>query len=207
MNTSIKRLQCHHCLRPVRTCICQWITQTANSVELIILQHPLEVNNAKNTARLLHFSLQNSQLHIGERIDDHFLSSLLDTENKINLLLYPATPEEKSLGMAMPAVLPDLSTLLSGQMRLFVLDGSWRKSRKMLYLNPRLQRLPRMSLINCPASGYHIRKSHAEDQLSTLEASCYALEQLEDNKVDYSPLLTAFGGFVMQQLALTQSPA
>lgn len=207
MTYPIKRAHCPRCLRPARGCICQWITPTANQVELIILQHPLEVGNAKNTARLLHLSLHNSQLHTGEHFDDHFLAELLRAEAKTNVLLYPAIAEEKSLGMASPAAWPQLTRISPAHMRLIVVDGTWRKSRKILYMNPRLQRLPRLSLTNCPASAYHIRKAHTEDQLSTLEASCYALQQLEVNSVDYSPLLNAFGGFVMQQLALTQPPA
>ena len=43
--------------------------------------------------------------------------------------------------MLAPALLHDPSRL-----RLIVLDGTWRKSRKMLYRNPLLQQLPRLSL-------------------------------------------------------------
>lgn len=206
MNSPVKRTYCPCCLRPERTCICQWVIRCANRTELVILQHPLEVDNAKNTGRLLHLSLNNSQLHIGENFTDHFLAEILDAEDKINFLLYPSTAEEKSLGIASPAAMPELSEILPEQLRLIVLDGTWRKSRKMLYVNPRLQRLPRLSIADCPASKYHIRKAHTEDQLSTLEASCYALQQLEVNGVNYSLLLNAFGGFVMQQLALAQPP-
>jgi DTW domain-containing protein YfiP len=85
------------------------------------------------------------------------------------------------------------------QLRLIVLDGTWRKSRKMLYLSPLLQKLPRLPLRNTPASQYLIRKAHAPDQLSTLEASCYALMQLERDDSKYHPLLQAFNGFVAQQ--------
>jgi DTW domain-containing protein YfiP len=82
-----------------------------------------------------------------------------------------------------------------------VLDGTWRKSRKMLYLNPLLQQLPRLPLRNTPPSHYLIRKAHAPDQLSTLEASCYALMQLENDRARYHPLIAAFDGFVAQQLS------
>lgn len=71
----------------------------------------------------------------------------------------------------------------------------------MLYLNPALQSLPRMSLAETPASIYKIRKAHSENQLSTLEASCYALQRLERHKTAYVPLLTAMGLFVAQQKA------
>ena len=50
----LKRLICPVCLRPQSTCICQWIMPPAHQVEVVLLQHPLEVNNAKGSARLLH---------------------------------------------------------------------------------------------------------------------------------------------------------
>jgi DTW domain-containing protein YfiP len=182
-------------------CICRWITTITNRVELVILQHPLEVNNAKNTAGLLHLSLANSQLHIGENFAPEQLDKLLARDGKTNLLLYPPTPEAESMGIAKPPALPDLTRLEPEQLRLWVIDGTWRKSRKMLYLNTHLQQLPRVSLADCPPSAYRIRKAQGEDQLSTLEASCYALQHLEASRVDYQPLLDAFDGFIAQQMA------
>jgi DTW domain-containing protein YfiP len=76
------------------------------------------------------------------------------------------------------------------------LDGTWRKSRKMLYCNPMLQQLPRFSLHNLPPSHYRLRKAHRPDQLSTLEAVCYALGQLEQDQAKYAPLLAAFDDFI-----------
>ena len=97
--------------------------------------------------------------------------------------------------MLTPDLLRDQSRLC-----LSVLDGTWRKSRKMLYRNPELQQLPRLSLQDMPASHYLIRKAHRPDQLSTLEATCAALAQLEGSAEQFQPLLTAFDGFVAQQL-------
>ena len=81
-------------------------------------------------------------------------------------------------------------------MRLVALDASWRKSRKIFYLNALLQQLPRLPLRNMPASQYLIRKAHKPDQLSTLEATCTALMQLEHSVERLQPLSTAFDGFV-----------
>ena len=64
-------------------------------------------------------------------------------------------------------------------LRLVLLDGTWRKSRKMLWANPLLQALPRLALHHVPASRYAIRKAHAPHQLSTLEATQQALRHLE----------------------------
>jgi DTW domain-containing protein YfiP len=71
----------------------------------------------------------------------------------------------------------------------------------MLYLNPLLQGLPRLALQGMPASHYRIRKAHAPDQLSTLEAAAYALMRLDGGEARFAPLIAAFDGFVAQQAA------
>ena len=196
---SSRRERCATCLRAQSGCICQWVRPLPHQVEILLLQHPLEVHNAKGSARLLHLSLPNSRLVTGESFAAGELDALL--AGKHNVLLYPDTPGDRSLGIAPPPPL-DASLLLDpAGLRLVVLDATWRKSRKMLYLNPALQRLPRLPLRDTPPSHYLIRKAHAPDQLSTLEATCYALTQLEDEPTSFAPLITAFDGFVAQQLS------
>jgi DTW domain-containing protein YfiP len=194
------RLRCARCQRPPKTCLCPFITPTANRTELVILQHPLEVNNAKNTAGLLQLSLSLCQRHEGETFSEAFLHELLTRGGKINLLLYPPTADAGVLSTP-PPHLPNLTGVKPEQLRLILLDGTWRKSRKMLYLNPLLQQLPRLALTDCGPSRYHIRKAQGQDQLSSLEASCYALRHLENEQVDYQPLLNAFDQFIARQLA------
>lgn len=205
-----KRQSCAACLRPLKTCICKHIQRVENKVSLVILQHSQEVHEVKNSARLLHLCLKNSQLEVGETFGDDFFQKL-QADNCYDLLLYPNTPEEKSLGIIQPPEIDhcrlhvdDDRRALSG-IRLWILDATWRKSRKMLYLNPALQAMPRLSLYNCPPSIYTIRKAHSENQLSSLEASCYALQQLEANTVNYSPILKAFAAFVTEQQAFSPS--
>ncbi|MEF2268411.1 tRNA-uridine aminocarboxypropyltransferase [Janthinobacterium sp. LS2A] len=194
-----KRARCPACLRAVSSCICRWIAPVSHAVEVLILQHPLEVHNAKGSARLLHLSLPNSRMLTGEQFAPDVLAGLL--AGKHNVLLYPDTPGDRSLGIAPPPVLDPAILLDPSQLRLVVLDATWRKSRKMLYMNPPLQQLPRLPLRDTPASHYLIRKAHAPDQLSSLEATCYALMQLEQDAARFVPLITAFDGFVSQQLS------
>ncbi len=177
--------------------MCQWVTPTAHACEVLILQHPLEVHEAKNTARLLHLSLAGSRMVVGEAFDEATLAALM-AESKYSVLLYPQTEQP---GQAAPALL-DVNLLAErARVRLVVLDATWRKSRKMLHQSPLLQTLPRLSLTDLPASGYIIRKAHKPGQLSTLEATCAALAQLENDPEKFAPLLQAFKGFVAQQLA------
>jgi DTW domain-containing protein YfiP len=162
---------------------------------VLILQHPQEVHHAKNSAGLLHLSLQNSRLLVGETFDPLFLRAALGPPH-YTVLLYPQT----DYAGHEPAAALDAAQLADPAfVRLVVLDGTWRKSRKMLHLNPALQALPRLSLDTPQASGYTIRRAHKPGQLSTLEATCAALAQLQGNTHCYQGLLQAFTGFVAQQ--------
>lgn len=200
-----KRLVCTTCLRPQSACICRWVTRVAHPVEVLILQHPLEVDNPKGTARLLHLSLPHSRLVTGEVFD---LPALLadppgtrdaSGNAKRNLLLYPQTPQNQPPG-TMPSQLVPGDLEHPARLRLVVLDGTWRKSLKMLHANPLLLQLPRLALQNVGASHYLIRKAHRPDQLSTLEATCAALAQLHGGTGPFQPLIAAFDGFVARQM-------
>lgn len=214
-----QRPRCTRCLRASTACICQWVRPTPHCVEVLILQHPLEVLNAKGTARLLHLGLPGSRLVVGEKFapedlqhhlfapwphaessDEHAGSATSGPQTTV--LLYPETPDHGALGLPIPPALPAQALSQPERMRLVVLDGTWRKSRKMLFTNPLLQTLPRQPLQQLPPSAYRIRKAHLPDQLSTLEATCAALAQVEG--CDVSGLLEGFEGFVAQHMQWRQ---
>jgi DTW domain-containing protein YfiP len=197
-----RRATCAACLRAESTCICRFVRPVASRVELLVLQHPLEVRNAKNSARLLHLCLPGSRLLVGEQFSPEELGAALHGEGRTPLLLYPETPGEAALGLPAPPLLDPAVLAQPDLLRLVLLDATWRKSRKMLYVNPLLQRLPRLTLSDLPASGYRIRKAHGPDQLSSLEAAAYALSQLEKRPELYKPLFAAFDAFVEQQSQL-----
>ena len=159
----------------------------------------MEVTHPKGTARLLHLSLPGSRLLVGEQFDAAELTGALAGPRR-NILLYPPTPDSPDVEL-----LSELHEPL-GAVRLVVLDGTWRKSRKMLHLNPLLAPLPRLLLHDLPASRYAIRKAHRAGQLSTLEATVLALAPLAGNDQAFGPLLAAFDGFVAAQALAFQSP-
>jgi DTW domain-containing protein YfiP len=170
-----------------------------NRVDVLILQHPLEIGQAKGSAVLLQRSLRNSRLSTGEQFDAMDLDALLHADGRTSVLLYPDEPG------TVQAVDKSPIPAEAGRLRLVVLDGTWRKSRKLLHRNPALQRLPRLALAEPPPSQYTIRKAHKPDQLSTLEATCLALAQLEQAPERYAPLLSAFGGFVGHLMATAEA--
>lgn len=193
--SALSRPTCLRCQRPQRTCICRFATPTPHATEVLILQHPLEAHHAKNSARLLHLSLPGSNLVVGEVFDGATLQTLMP-QPRYTVLLYPPT---QYADHAAPAVLDTHQLADPAKVRLVVLDATWRKSRKMLHLSPALQRLPRLALEAVPGGRYAIRKAHQPGQLSTLEATCAALAQLEGDAARWHPLLAAFDGFVAQQ--------
>lgn len=197
--TELRRAYCSMCTRPQSTCICGWIRRTGNAVEVLILQHPMEVLQAKGSARLLHLSLERSSMETGEVFTEEklreWLHPPLDPSCR-SILLYPPVPN-----MAAPSASDPDWLASSSRLRLIVLDATWRKSLKMLYRNPALQALPRLSLDRGAPSAYRIRKAQRPEQLSTLEATCHALAYLEQNAQRYQPLLDAFDGFVAQQMS------
>lgn len=195
-----RRARCAACLRARSACICQWIRPVEPRAALLVLQHPLEVANAKNSARLLHLSVAGSVLAVGEAFDAAALDALLHADGRVPVLLYPESPG--AAGLPAP---PPFEAAPAQRLRLVVLDATWRKSRKMLYLNPALQALPRLALREVAASNYRIRKAHAPHQLSSLEAAALALGQLEGDDARFRPLLDGFEGFVLQQAAYVPS--
>jgi DTW domain-containing protein YfiP len=178
--TITRRATCAACLRAQTACICRFVRPVVSSVELLVLQHPLEVGNAKNSARLLHLCLPGSRLLVGESFDPAALEAALHADGRTPLLLYPETPGEAALGLPAPPAIDAASLARPECLRLVL----------------------RLALQNLPPSAYRIRKAHAPDQLSSLEAAGYALSQLENRPGHYAPLFEAFDGFVEQQSQL-----
>lgn len=193
--TAARRPRCATCQRPLATCLCPWVTPVVHATDVLILQHPLEAHHAKNTARLLHLSLTRSRLQVGEVFD----RAVLDPTRTPVLLYPPDQPTGNPAADSTPSMCGDWPA--PNHLQLVVLDATWRKSRKLLHLNPWLGALPRLSLDDTLPSVYAIRKAHRPGQLSTLEATCAALVQLEGSAVGVAPLLAAFGGFVFQAQA------
>jgi len=195
----------------MNACICHAIVSVDNQLEVLILQHPAETGNAKGSVRLLDLCLDKSRVVQGESFDAQMLSALLYQpvsrgdcndagERMYPVLMYPDTASSEAADLQIRlAPRFDVAEAYS-HVRLVILDATWRKSRKMLYLNPVLQSLPRLSLDAMPASHYRIRKAHKPDQLSSLEACTYALMRLENDEEKFLPLLQAFDCFVEQQL-------
>jgi DTW domain-containing protein YfiP len=187
------------CLRPQATCLCALARPTAHRTEVLVLQHPQEQRQAKNSVAMLRLSLAHCEVVIGERFEHGALQALLQRPGRDTRLLYPDVP-------AAPAP-PALGTTTGSPLRLVVLDATWRKSLRMLHEHPALAELPRLSLAAPAPTRYRaIRAARRADQVSTLEATVQALAILEGPSFDAAPLLDAFGRFVADVAARQRPP-
>jgi len=184
------RATCVRCLRPQATCLCALVRPTAHRTEVLVLQHPQEQRQAKNSVALLRLSLAQCEVVVGERFAPEALQALLQRSGRDTRLLYPDVP-------AAPAPPTAPGATAGAPLRLVVLDATWRKSLRMLLEHPALAALPRLSL-DAPAPTLYraIRAARRADQVSTLEAIVQALAMLEGPSFDAAPLLDAFGRFV-----------
>ena len=132
----MSRAQCPRCMRPQSHCLCELIPQVDSRTRVLLLQHPSEVNHALNTARLAALGLTNAQLLVGEVFED--LATLLNPPGYRARLLFPGEG----------AQLIEADTVGDQQLPLLLVvpDGTWRKARKLLHLNPLLAQLPRVTL-------------------------------------------------------------
>ncbi|WAH57523.1 DTW domain-containing protein [Pseudomonas silvicola] len=182
------RIQCPRCQRPESRCLCALIPSLPSQTRVLILQHPSEVNHALNTARLAALGLASAQLIVGETFEG--LETLLNPPGYRACLLF--TGEEAQVIQAYAA--DDRPWLL------VVPDGTWRKARKLLHLNPALAALPRVTLDGAPPSRYRLRKAPGPGALSTIEAITQALEVLEA-PASFQPLLKPFDALIEGQIA------
>lgn len=182
------RATCARCARPQATCLCALQRPTAHRTEVLVLQHPQEQRQAKNSVALLRLSLAHCEVVVGERFAPAALHALLHRPGRETRLLYPDVPAAPAPAAGAPGAAP---------LRLVVIDATWRKSLRLLLEHPALAALPRLALTAPPPTRYRaIRAARRDDQVSTLEATVHALAMLEGPGFDGAPLLEAFGGFV-----------
>ncbi|WP_445672114.1 tRNA-uridine aminocarboxypropyltransferase [Pseudomonas inefficax] len=182
------RPRCERCQRPLDHCLCPLIPALDSRTRVILLQHPSETSHALNTARLAALGLNNAELRVGEVFDD--LDQLLATPGYRPALLFPGDDAQ---------VLSAYDKADAKPLLLIVPDGTWRKARKLLYLNPVLEALPRVTLGAVAPSRYRLRKAPEAGALSTIEAVVGALNALE-RPACFDALLAPFEALIEGQI-------
>jgi len=153
------------------------------------MQHPSEVDHAKNTVRLLKLVMPQIHIYVGETAADFIeLQHYLAAQTKPVYVVYP---NEHSQTVAEAGA--------EGESIIILVDGTWRKAYRMLQLNPWLLNYPSLHLECEQASQYIIRKAKRSDSLSTLEAAAYTLAAL-NSTADVTPMFAVFKAMVQHTL-------
>lgn len=183
------RPRCKTCARPLSHCLCHLIPRLWPDTQVLVIQHPDEASHALNTARLLVAGLVNAHLLVTESLADHpdWVRRLSDSGWR-NELLFPG-PDARELSVARD----------TRPRRLILLDGTWRKARKLVYLNPVLQTMAQVCLPDGLVSRYRLRKVPLPGALSTIEAGAEALAALHPG-FDKHALLAPFEALIEGQI-------
>ena len=183
------RIECQRCKRPERYCYCSNLTEERGSVDIIILQHPKEVRHPMNTARIAELGLTNCTLFTGEDFSHN--QELLRTINNRNCFLLFPGPDSINSKEQIARQKPEV---------VIILDGTWKKARRIYYCNPFLQTLPALFIEHDQQSSYRIRKTPDQSSLSTIEAAVILLRQVDNDNSSHQPLLDAFDRMIQMQI-------
>ena len=184
------RVECPRCQRPENYCYCKNLKSEKGVVEIVVLQHPKESRHPMNTARILKLGLTNCQIMTGEDFSNHQpLQTLLKTRRCFLLF-----PKNEAI---------DSQTLKETEQPevVIILDGTWKKARKIYHCNPALQQLPAITINHHQPSNYRIRKVPGDTALSTVEAAVVLLRHANNNNTSHQGLLDAFGRMIEMQIS------
>ncbi|CAM3132089.1 tRNA-uridine aminocarboxypropyltransferase [Vibrio rarus] len=184
---------CERCGRAKKACLCQWIQPVTSTTEVVILQHPSEVNQAKGTAKIVELTITPCQVFVGENFSEHArINQWLNEPDTVNLLLFPSQNSSQLHAQY-------LTGKGHNKVRLFLIDGTWKKAFKIYQLSQNLQQLTQVHLAPDLQGRYTIRKAPKDNALSTVEAAYFALTQL--GACDATPLISAFDHMVEFQIS------
>lgn len=184
------RTLCPYCTYPLTTCLCEAIHKVENHTRVVVLQHPAEANHAKNTVKLLRLILTNIEVIVGEQAEDFSQIKQCLLHNAQDAYLIFSADDAAELETVACTSVASPSTLV-------LIDGSWRKAKKIFFLNPWLSALPCIK-ISSKKSIYKIRRTMVDNSLSTIEAVAYCLQAYEG--VSPSPFLGALDAMMNRHL-------
>jgi DTW domain-containing protein YfiP len=188
------RATCYTCLRPHAHCVCGFITPFAAHTNLLLLQHPNEWRKYYSTAKLVRQAITNASLMRGVTFSEKSLQSTMNPYE--TYMLYPG---------AQAADCEEVE--LSDRHLVIVIDGTWDEAQKIVYRNPILHNIRRISFNRAFTSTYRIRKPPKVGYLSTVESVAHllTLNAVRSGKAHmiptYQGLFTLFDEMISRQLA------
>lgn len=157
---------CFGCSLPKKVCQCGQITPIEKAPNVVVFRHPKERRRTLSTVSL---------------IKQRYPSVLVKDGETFAAAGYP------NAALLYPDQAVSVKAQRDHHSMLILLDGTWRKVKKMLHLNPWLLQLPRVSLAPEQPSGYLLRKVSDAHALSSAEA--FALAQSDTALYDALPQL------------------
>lgn len=169
------REYCYACRRAKKNCLCAFIKPFATRMRLVILMHNKEAREQKTgTARLAQLCLENSELLIGSDFTgDERVNALLADPAFAPFVLYPG-PKAANFGALGPDLLPPGKVPL-----VFVIDGTWRLARSLLFRSKNVYALPRLSFAGAYESRFAIKRQPMRHCVSTIEAVYHLCNEAE----------------------------
>ena len=185
-----KRKRCSGCSRPINVCLCSVLLPVYSELDVFILQDKRESKHPLSTVPIINNMLKTSRVFVGEIFDPNILFEGDEHWRTNTCLIYPSEQAQTLSSKITPK-----NTIK----RVILLDGTWRKAKRIGYLNPWLMQL-RVFKITQPMKGrYTIRKAPSPDAYSTLEALVAALEVLSP-EAEGSLMLLAFEKMIAFQI-------
>lgn len=168
----MSRTYCPKCEKAIAACFCHKLDEYSIDSQIIILRHPTEKGHPLGTAKIAELSLNKCKTITAEDFTQNDeLNELLSKEKCY--LVFPTDSEQ------------DLTNKTSSDKKktFIFIDGTWKKAKKILYLNPKLSKLPTISIKPSTPSRYVLRKEPKENYLSTLEAICECVMKFEGKDI------------------------
>ncbi len=178
--------RCLKCFRPKGNCYCRDISPIDTGVKFVFLMHPHEAKKQRTgTGRLASLSLKNSEIIVDKSFDNNLRTQeLIFNSSFYSMLLYPGEDAHRAESFNFKEVM-DGRTLL-----IFLIDGTWREARRMMYLSSSLQILPKLSFSSEYRSKFSIKTQPKDYCLSTIESSYYLFKELQKAEVCDSSLIS-----------------
>lgn len=172
------RTTCYSCYRPMSLCLCSTVKPILTNTKFVILMHPKEFKKTKNgTGHLTHLSLPNSELFVEVDFTCHTaVNAIIENNENLCYVLYPGKE-------SLPLNAQKIETL-GKQLVIFIIDGTWPCSVKMLRLSRNLQSLPKLSFTHTKSSQFQIKEQPKDFCLSTIESTLTILELLNSHKLE-----------------------
>jgi len=193
--------RCLKCFRPVDNCYCKDITEVDSGIKFVFLMHPHEAKDQRTgTGRLASLSLKDSEIIVDRSFDDNIKTQdLINNPSFYPMLLYPGDSSFSAEEINFEKVLKDRTLLI------FLIDATWREARRMMFLSPSLQNLPRLSFRREYRSQFLIKTQPKNYYLSTIESSYYLVKELQEagvcnSKLDVEGLMEVFKKMVDFQI-------